>query len=112
MPFKLRLLAYLAEIEQIRAISGSVTHLEEVLRLVGDQAVDSVRVVFDIDLWDCLLLKGDLFKHASVLTELRRFCPVFVSLKEELLEFYQSSLPVSKGIRRRLRIIWLEKKGR
>ena len=37
-------LAYLAEIEQVRGhFQVAVTHLEEVLRLVGDQAVDSVR---------------------------------------------------------------------
>ncbi|MEG3142414.1 tetratricopeptide repeat protein [Streptococcus sp. 2A/TPW/M5] len=40
----------------------AVTHLEEVLRLVGDQAVDSVRVVFDIDLGIAYYWKGDLIQ--------------------------------------------------
>ena len=56
-------LAYLAEIEQIRGhFQVAVTHLEEVLRLVGDQAVDSVRVVFDIDLGIAYYWKGDLIQ--------------------------------------------------
>ena len=54
-------LAYLAEIEQVRGhFQVAVTHLEEVLRLVGDQSVDSVRVVFEIDLGIAYYWKGDL----------------------------------------------------
>ena len=68
MPFKLQAsLAYLAEIEQVRGpFQVAVTHLEEVLRLVGDQAVDSVRVVFDIDLGIAYYWKGDLIPSSPL----------------------------------------------
>ena len=62
---------------------------------MGDQAVDSVRVVFDIDLGIALLLEGrfdpnfaSLFDRAlqKILSSVR-----FPAWKGELLEFYQSS---------------------
>ncbi|MFS9026598.1 AAA family ATPase [Streptococcus sp. OMI870] len=92
-------LAYLAEIEQIRGhFQVAVTHLEEVLRLVGDQAVDSVRVVFDIDLGIAYYWKGDLvqarlcFDRAQKILSSVRF-----PWKEELLEFYQSLIACHQG---------------
>ena len=92
-------LAYLAEIEQIRGhFQVAVTHLEEVLRLVGDQAVDSVRVVFDIDLGIAYYWKGDLvqarlcFDRAQKILSSVRF-----PWKEELLEFYQSLIACQQG---------------
>ena len=92
-------LAYLAEIEQIRGhFQVAVTHLEEVLRLVGDQAVDSVRVVFDIDLGIAYYWKGDLvqarlcFDRAQKILSSVRF-----PWKEELLEFYQSLIAYHQG---------------
>ena len=92
-------LAYLAEIEQIRGhFQVAVTHLEEVLRLVGDQAVDSVRVVFDIDLGIAYYWKGDLvqarlyFDRAQKILSSVRF-----PWKEDLLEFYQSLIACHQG---------------
>ena len=92
-------LAYLAEIEQIRGhFQVAVTHLEEVLRLVGDQAVDSVRVVFDIDLGIAYYWKGDLvqarlyFDRAQKILSSVRF-----PWKEDLLEFYQSLIACYQG---------------
>ena len=92
-------LAYLAEIEQIRGhFQVAVTHLEEVLRLVGDQAVDSVRVVFDIDLGIAYYWKGDFvqarlcFDRAQKILSSVRF-----PWKEELLEFYQSLIACHQG---------------
>ena len=92
-------LAHLAEIEQIRGhFQVAVTHLEEVLRLVGDQAVDSVRVVFDIDLGIAYYWKGDLvqarlcFDRAQKILSSVRF-----PWKEELLEFYQSLIACHQG---------------
>ena len=92
-------LAYLAEIEQIRGhFQVAVTHLEEVLRLVGEQAVDSVRVVFDIDLGIAYYWKGDLvqarlcFDRAQKILSSVRF-----PWKEELLEFYQSLIACQQG---------------
>ena len=97
-------LAYLAEIEQIRGhFQVAVTHLEEVLRLVGDQAVDSVRVVFDIDLGIAYYWKGDLvqarlcFDRAQKILSSVRF-----PWKEELLEFYQSLIACQKGDQEKL----------
>ena len=92
-------LAYLAEIEQIRGhFQVAVTHLEEVLRLVGDQAVDSVRVVFDLDLGIAYYWKGDLvqarlyFDRAQKILSSVRF-----PWKEDLLEFYQSLIACHQG---------------
>ena len=97
-------LAYLAEIEQIRGhFQVAVTHLEEVLRLVGDQAVDSVRVVFDIDLGIAYYWKGDLvqarlcFDRAQKILSSVRF-----PWKEELLEFYQSLIACQQGDQEKL----------
>ena len=97
-------LAYLAEIEQIRGhFQVAVTHLEEVLRLVGDQAVDSVRVVFDIDLGIAYYWKGDLvqarlcFDRAQKILSSVRF-----PWKEELLEFYQSLIACQQGEQEKL----------
>ena len=97
-------LAYLAEIEQVRGhFQVAVTHLEEVLRLVGDQAVDSVRVVFDIDLGIAYYWKGDLvqarlcFDRAQKILSSVRF-----PWKEELLEFYQSLIACQQGDQEKL----------
>ena len=97
-------LAYLAEIEQIRGhFQVAVTHLEEVLRLVGNQAVDSVRVVFDIDLGIAYYWKGDLvqarlcFDRAQKILSSVRF-----PWKEELLEFYQSLIACQQGDQEKL----------
>ena len=97
-------LAYLAEIEQIRGhFQVAVTHLEEVLRLVGDQAVDSVRIVFDIDLGIAYYWKGDLvqarlcFDRAQKILSSVRF-----PWKEELLEFYQSLIACQQGDQEKL----------
>ena len=97
-------LAYLAEIEQIRGhFQVAVTHLEEVLRLVGDQAVDSVRVVFDIDLGIAYYWKGNLvqarlcFDRAQKILSSVRF-----PWKEELLEFYQSLIACQQGDQEKL----------
>ena len=105
-------LAYLLAIEQIRGISeGSCHPLRGFCVSGGDQTVDSVRVVFDIDLGIALLLEGDLIQARAVLTELRRFCPVFASLEARITRI----LPIlnclsARGVMRRLRLIWLEKK--
>ena len=92
-------LAYLAEIEQIRGhFQVAVTHLEEVLRLVGEQAADSVHVVFDIDLGIAYYWKGDLvqarlyFDRAQKILSSVRF-----PWKEDLLEFYQSLIACHQG---------------
>ena len=92
-------LAYLAEIEQIRGhFQVAVTHLEEVLRLIGEQAADSVHVVFDIDLGISYYWKGDLvqarlcFDRAQKILSSVRF-----PWKEELLEFYQSLIAYHQG---------------
>ena len=92
-------LAYLAEIEQIRGhFQVAVTHLEEVLRLVGEQAADSVHVVFDIDLGIAYYWEGDLvqarlcFDRAQKILSSVRF-----PWKEELLEFYQSLIAYHQG---------------
>ena len=92
-------LAYLAEIEQIRGhFQVAVTHLEEVLRLVGEQAADSVHVVFDIDLGIAYYWEGDLvqarlcFDRAQKILSSVRF-----PWKEELLEFYQSLIACHQG---------------
>lgn len=92
-------LAYLAEIEQIRGhFQVAVTHLEEVLRLVGDQAVDSVRVVFDIDLGIAYYWKGDLIQARLCFDRAQKILSsVRFPWKEELLEFYQSLIACQQG---------------
>ena len=92
-------LAYLAEIEQIRGhFQVAVTHLEEVLRLVGDQAVDSVRVVFDIDLGIAYYWKGDLIQACLCFDRAQKILSsVRFPWKEELLEFYQSLIACQQG---------------
>ena len=92
-------LAYLAEIEQIRGhFQVAVTHLEEVLRLVGDQAVDSVRVVFDIDLGIAYYWKGDLIQARRCFDRAQKILSsVRFPWKEELLEFYQSLIACQQG---------------
>ena len=106
-------LAYLAEIEQIRGhFQVAVTHLEEVLRLVGDQAVDSVRVVFDIDLGIAYYWKGDLvqarlcFDRAQKILSSVRF-----PWKEELLEFYQSLIACHFGEQEKVATYLARKEG-
>ena len=91
-------LAYLAEIEQSRGpFQVAVTHLEEVLRLVGDQAVDSVRVVFDIDL-GIAYWKGDLIQARLCFDRAQKILSsVRFPWKEELLEFYQSLIACQQG---------------
>ena len=92
-------LAYLAEIEQVRGhFQVAVTHLEEVLRLVGDQAVDSVRVVFDIDLGIAYYWKGDLIQARLCFDRAQKILSsVRFPWKEELLEFYQSLIACQQG---------------
>ena len=92
-------LAYLAEIEQIRGhFQVAVTHLEEVLRLVGDQAIDSVRVVFDIDLGIAYYWKGDLIQARLCFDRAQKILSsVRFPWKEELLEFYQSLIACQQG---------------
>ena len=92
-------LAYLAEIEQVRGhFQVAVTHLEEVLRLVGDQAVDSVRVVFDIDLGIAYYWKGDLIQARRCFDKAQKILSsVRFPWKEELLEFYQSLIACQQG---------------
>ena len=92
-------LAYLAEIEQVRGhFQVAVTHLEEVLRLVGDQAVDSVRVVFDIDLGIAYYWKGDLIQARRCFDRAQKILSsVRFPWKEELLEFYQSLIACQQG---------------
>ena len=92
-------LAYLAEIEQVRGhFQVAVTHLEEVLRLVGDQSVDSVRVVFDIDLGIAYYWKGDLVQARLYFDRAQKVLSgVRFPWKEELLEFYQSLIACHFG---------------
>ena len=92
-------LAYLAEIEQVRGhFQVAVTHLEEVLRLVGDQSVDSVRVVFDIDLGIAYYWKGDLVQARFYFDRAQKVLSgVRFPWKEELLEFYQSLIACHFG---------------
>lgn len=92
-------LAYLAEIEQVRGyFQVAVTHLEEVLRLVGDQSVDSVRVVFDIDLGIAYYWKGDLVQARLYFDRAQKvLSDVRFPWKEELLEFYQSLIACHFG---------------
>ncbi|MGC3942042.1 AAA family ATPase [Streptococcus koreensis] len=92
-------LAYLAEIEQVRGhFQVAVTHLEEVLRLVGDQSVDSVRVVFDIDLGIAYYWKGDLVQACLYFYRAQKVLSgVRFPWKEELLEFYQSLIACHFG---------------
>lgn len=92
-------LAYLAEIEQVRGhFQVAVTHLEEVLRLVGDQSVDSVRVVFDIDLGIAYYWKGDLVQACLYFDRAQKVLSgVRFPWKEELLEFYQSLIACHFG---------------
>ncbi|WP_313964953.1 AAA family ATPase [uncultured Streptococcus sp.] len=92
-------LAYLAEIEQVRGhFQVAVTHLEEVLRLMGDQSVDSVRVVFDIDLGIAYYWKGDLVQARLYFDRAQKVLSgVRFPWKEELLEFYQSLIACHFG---------------
>ena len=92
-------LAYLAEIEQVRGhFQVAVTHLEEVLRLVGDQSVDSVRVVFDIDLGIAYYWMGDLVQARLYFDRAQKVLSgVRFPWKEELLEFYQSLIACHFG---------------
>ena len=92
-------LAYLAEIEQVRGhFQVAVTHLEDVLRLVGDQSVDSVRVVFDIDLGIAYYWKGDLVQARLYFDRAQKVLSgVRFPWKEELLEFYQSLIACHFG---------------
>ena len=92
-------LAYLAEIEQVRGhFQVAVTHLEEVLRLVGDQSVDSVRVVFEIDLGIAYYWKGDLVQARFYFDRAQKVLSgVRFPWKEELLEFYQSLIACQQG---------------
>ena len=92
-------LAYLAEIEQVRGhFQVAVTHLEEVLRLVGDQSVDSVRVVFEIDLGIAYYWKGDLVQARLYFDRAQKvLSSVRFPWKEELLEFYQALIACHFG---------------
>ena len=92
-------LAYLAEIEQVRGhFQVAVTHLEEVLRLVGDQSVDSVRVVFEIDLGIAYYWKRDLVQARFYFDRAQKVLSgVRFPWKEELLEFYQSLIACQQG---------------
>ena len=85
-------LAYLAEIEQVRGhFQVAVTHL-------GDQSVDSVRVVFDIDLGIAYYWKGDLVQARLYFDRAQKVLSgVRFPWKEELLEFYQSLIACHFG---------------
>ena len=92
-------LAYLAEIEQIRGhFQVAVTHLEEVLNLVGDQAVESVRVVFDIDLGIAYYWQGDFAKASLCFDRAQKVLSrVSFPWKEDQLEFYQTLIACQQG---------------
>ena len=92
-------MAYLAEIEQIRGhFQVAVTHLEEVLNLVGDQAVESVRVVFDIDLGIAYYWQGDFAKASLCFDRAQKVLSrVSFPWKEDQLEFYQTLIACQQG---------------
>ena len=106
-------LAYLAEIEQVRGhFQVAVTHLEEVLRLVGDQSVDSVRVVFEIDLGIAYYWKGDLVQARFYFDRAQKVLSgVRFPWKEELLEFYQSLIACHFGEQEKVATYLARKEG-
>ena len=106
-------LAYLAEIEQVRGhFQVAVTHLEEVLRLVGDQSVDSVRVVFEIDLGIAYYWKGDLVKARLYFDRAQKvLSSVRFPWKEELLGFYQSLIACHFGAQEKVATYLARKEG-
>ena len=106
-------LAYLAEIEQVRGhFQVAVTHLEEVLRLVGDQSVDSVRVVFEIDLGIAYYWKGDLVQARLYFDRAQKvLSSVRFPWKEELLEFYQALIACHFGEQEKVATYLARKEG-
>ena len=106
-------LAYLAEIEQVRGhFQVAVTHLEEVLRLVGDQSVDSVRVVFEIDLGIAYYWKRDLVQARFYFDRAQKVLSgVRFPWKEELLEFYQSLIACHFGEQEKVATYLARKEG-
>ena len=106
-------LAYLAEIEQVRGhFQVAVTHLEEVLRLVGDQSVDSVRVVFEIDLGIAYYWKGDLVQARLYFDRAQKVLSgVRFPWKEELLGFYQSLIACHFGEQEKVATYLSRKEG-
>lgn len=106
-------LAYLAEIEQVRGhFQVAVTHLEEVLRLVGDQSVDSVRVVFEIDLGIAYYWKGDLVQARFYFDRAQKvLSSVRFPWKEELLGFYQSLIACHFGEQEKVATYLSRKEG-
>ena len=106
-------LAYLAEIEQVRGhFQVAVTHLEEVLRLVGDQSVDSVRVVFEIDLGIAYYWKGDLVQARLYFDRAQKvLSSVRFPWKEELLEFYQALIACHFGEQEKVATYLSRKEG-
>ena len=65
---------------------------------MGDQAVDSVRVVFDIDLGIAYYWKGDLIQARRCFDRAQKILSsVRFPWKEELLEFYQSLIACQQG---------------
>lgn len=106
-------LAYLAEIEQVRGhFQVAVTHLEEVLRLVGDQSVDSVRVVFEIDLGIAYYWKGDLVQARLYFDRAQKvLSSVRFPWKEELLGFYQALIACHFGEQEKVATYLARKEG-
>ena len=106
-------LAYLAEIEQVRGhFQVAVTHLEEVLRLVGNQSVDSVRVVFEIDLGIAYYWKGDLVQARFYFDRAQKvLSSVRFPWKEELLGFYQSLIACHFGEQEKVATYLSRKEG-
>ena len=106
-------LAYLAEIEQVRGhFQVAVTHLEEVLRLVGDQSVDSVRVVFEIDLGIAYYWKGDLVQARLYFDRAQKVLSgVRFPWKEELLGFYPSLIACHFGEQEKVATYLSRKEG-
>lgn len=106
-------LAYLAEIEQVRGhFQVAVTHLEEVLRLVGDQSVDSVRVVFEIDLGIAYYWKGDLVQARFYFDRAQKvLSSVRFPWKEELLGFYQALIACHFGEQEKVATYLARKEG-